>query len=99
MKVVAKHNNWLLYSDNKNYILDVRCNYGIVEPTATFMLKEEEIENYLNNGEEILHELSNASCTSSGKHYYEKMRPVSEPLMQEVRKATKNYINQSYKIV
>ncbi len=36
MKVVAKHNNWLLYSDGENYILNSRCDYGIGEETATF---------------------------------------------------------------
>ncbi len=39
MKVVAKHNNWLLYSDGESYILNSRCDYGIGEEIATFFIK------------------------------------------------------------
>ncbi|CCN71523.1 hypothetical protein [Vibrio nigripulchritudo] len=93
MEVVAKHNNWLLYSDGKNYVFNVRCNYGIAEPTATFPLNEEEIMNYLSTGEEFLHEISMFACTSSGKHYFEKTRPISEELNRAVREATKRYLD------
>lgn len=85
MDVVQQTNNWILYSDGEVYVLDSRCNYGIVEPTATFMLLPEEIQRYRTEGVSVINELSEASCTSSGKSYYEKVRPVSEDLLQDIR--------------
>lgn len=92
MKVVATHNNWLLYSDGEHYILNVRCDYGIVEETATFLLKDDEVSHYLRFGDEIIHELSDSARTSSGKPYYEKQRPVSDYLMKKFYKASAEYI-------
>ena len=93
MKVVAKHNNWLLYSDGENYILNSRCDYGIGEETATFLLKVDEVSRYLKFGEEVIHELSDSARSSSGKHYYEKQRPISDELMKEYYKAKSEYIH------
>ncbi|WP_257968739.1 hypothetical protein, partial [Vibrio parahaemolyticus] len=93
MKVVATHNNWLLYSDGESYILNSRCDYGIGEETATFLLKDDEVSRYLKLGEEVIHELSDSARSSSGKHYYEKQRPVSDKLMKEYHKAKSEYID------
>ncbi len=87
MKIIEKTNSWTLYSDGDVYVLNTRCNFGIVEATAEFMLLDDEIRSYNNNGKSIIDGLSEAAKTSHGKNFYERSRPISDEVKIGIRSA------------
>lgn len=78
MEIVERHGSWILYRDSDGYYLNSRCSWGAVEPTAEFQLLESEVDQYIKNGNSIIHELSSRANSPKSKERFEKERPVSE---------------------
>ena len=89
MEIAERHHNWILYRDSDGYYLNSRCSWGAVEPTAEFQLLENEVEQYIKNGNDIIHELSKLSDSPMSKECYEKERPISREKLISMRECHK----------
>jgi hypothetical protein len=89
MEIAERHNNWILYRDSDGHYLNSRCSWGAVEPTAKFKLLESEVQEYIGNGNKIIHELSKQADSPMDKERYENDRPIPREKLIAMRNCHK----------